>query len=100
MRNESTQTEYTQGPFQQTGQQLDLAIEGRGFFQVLNPSDSKTQYSRAGNFSINKDGQLVIGSAQTGRLLQPPIQIPPDATGIVISSDGIVEVQQPSNKPS
>ena len=70
-----------------------MAIEGRGFFQVLDPN-GQTLYTRAGNFSINANGALVVGSAQTGRLVEPQVNIPPDATGIVISSDGIVSVRQ------
>ncbi len=52
-------------------------------------------YTRAGNLDINANGNLVIGSAQTGRLLDPPIQIPQDATAIVINANGEVMVRQP-----
>jgi len=51
-------------------------------------------YTRAGNFSVNANNQVVLGSASTGRLLDPPITIPQDATGIVITPDGVVSVQQ------
>ena len=77
----------------QTGQELDLAIEGMGFFQVTNP-DGQIVYTRAGNFSKNANGNLVVGSASDGRLLDPPIVIPADATGITITPEGIVTVQQ------
>jgi flagellar basal-body rod protein FlgG len=97
-RVESTQTDFAQGPFQQTNSQLDIAIEGQGFFQVLDPTGS-TFFTRAGNFSVNAQGQFVVGSAYTGRLLQPQISIPPDTTGIVISPDGQVSVRQP-NQPN
>jgi flagellar basal-body rod protein FlgG len=93
-RVSSIQTNFVQGAFQQTGNSLDIAIEGRGFFQAIDPS-GETVYTRAGNFSINANGQLVIGSANTGRVIEPAISIPPDATGISISSEGIVSVQQP-----
>ncbi len=96
VRTQSTQTEFTQGPIKQTGQELDVAIEGRGLFQVQNP-DGMTLYTRAGNWSKNSNGNLVTGSASDGRLLEPPIVIPPDATAIVISPEGIVSVQQPGN---
>jgi flagellar basal-body rod protein FlgG len=96
VRTQSTQTEFTQGAMKQTGQELDVAIEGRGFFQVKNP-DGTTLYTRAGNWSKNANGYLVTGSASDGRLLEPPITIPPDATAVVISSEGIVSVQQPGN---
>ena len=90
----SIQTDHEQGAFQVTGNPLDVAIEGDGFFQVQDTT-GELLYTRAGNFSINANGQLVMGSANTGRLLQPPTAIPPDATEIVISSEGIVSVRQP-----
>lgn len=93
-RVQSTQAEFTQGSFQDTGRKLDVAIAGRGFFQVVDPS-GEIYYTRAGNFSINANGNLVIGSASTGRLLEPPITIPEDATDIEITADGKVSVQQP-----
>ncbi len=93
VRTQSTQTEFTQGSIKQTGQELDVAIEGMGFFQVTNP-DGKIVYTRAGNFSKNSNGNLVTGSANDGRLLEPPIVIPPDATAISISPEGVVSVQQ------
>ncbi len=93
-RVQSTQAEFTQGSFQDTGRKLDVAIEGRGFFQVVDPS-GEIYYTRAGNFSINANGNLVIGSASTGRLLEPPITIPEDATDIEITADGTVSVKQP-----
>jgi flagellar basal-body rod protein FlgG len=97
VRCQSIQSDFIQGAFKQTGNKLDVAIDGLGFFQVQNPTDNTTLYSRAGNFSKNANGQLVIGSASTGRLLEPPIQIPTDATDIMISPEGQVSVQQPGN---
>ena len=64
---------------------------------MQNPTDSATLYTRAGTLSKNPNGQLVVCSAGVGRLLEPPIQIPQDAMGIVISSEGQVSVQQPGN---
>ncbi|RIK79813.1 MAG: flagellar basal-body rod protein FlgG, partial [Planctomycetota bacterium] len=90
----SVQTNFEQGEFNITGGPLDWAIEGDGFFQVTD-SDGTIVYTRAGNFSQNAQGQLVMGSASTGRLLEPSIQIPQDATEIVVSPDGIVSVRQP-----
>jgi len=95
-RLSGVQTDFRQGAFQQTSNQLDVAIEGAGFFQVLDPS-GQVYYTRAGNFSINANGNLVIGSAHTGRLLEPPIVIPNDATAISITPEGQVFVQQPNN---
>ena len=95
VRVTSTQTDQRQGTLQQTGRDLDVAIEGTGLIRVLDPSTQTPFYTRAGNLDINANGQLVIGSAQTGRLIDPPIQIPPDATAIVINANGQVMVQQP-----
>ena len=93
-RVSSTQTDFDQGAFQQSTRELDVAIEGNGFFRVIDPASGNTLYTRAGNFSINANGALVIGSAATGRLLDPAVNIPPDATGIVIAPDGQVSVRQ------
>jgi flagellar basal-body rod protein FlgG len=90
----STQIDYNQGAFQQTNKELDVAIEGKGFFQVIDPSSGQTVYTRAGNFSVNANNQLVVGSASTGRVLQPAISVPTDTTGIVIAADGRVMIQQ------
>ncbi|MEL7266606.1 MAG: flagellar basal-body rod protein FlgG [Planctomycetota bacterium] len=97
VRVTSTQTDQRQGTLQQTGRDLDVAIEGSGYLRVLDPSTNTTYYTRAGNLDINADGNLVIGSAQTGRLLDPPIQIPQDATAVVINPNGEVMVRQPGN---
>ncbi|WP_404306822.1 flagellar basal-body rod protein FlgG [Neorhodopirellula lusitana] len=95
VRITSTQTDQGQGTLQQTGRDLDVAIEGSGFFRVVDPSSQNTMYTRAGNLDINANGQLVMGSAQTGRLLDPPITIPQDATAMVINGNGEVMVRQP-----
>jgi flagellar basal-body rod protein FlgG len=92
-RVSSTQTNFTQGAFSTTNNQLDVAISGDGFFPVID-TNGQTVYTRAGNFSINANGNMVMGSADAGRLLDPTITIPPDATDIVISSDGNVAVRQ------
>ncbi len=93
-RVQSVQTDFRQGAFEQTGKDLDLAIEGPGFLQVTNPGDGTTLYTRAGNLGINANGQLVVGSASIGRAVEPAITIPPDTTGIVISASGDVSVRQ------
>jgi flagellar basal-body rod protein FlgG len=89
----SVQTEFRQGAFQLTGRNLDLAIEGQGFFQLNDPT-GEIVYTRAGNMSINANGQLVVGSANTGRVVEPQITIPQDATEIAISAEGIVSYRQ------
>ena len=96
-RVQSIQSNFTQGAFENTGNELDMVIEGDGFFQVLDPS-GETLYTRAGNFFKNSNGNVAMSSASIGRLLQPPITIPEDATNIVISSEGIVSVRQPGSQ--
>ncbi|QDU30842.1 Flagellar basal-body rod protein FlgG [Anatilimnocola aggregata] len=93
-RVQSVQTKFSQGAFQDTGSPLDVAIEGNGFFQVQDPFNGQSVYTRAGNFSINANNQLVVGSAQTGRLVVPNITLPTDTTAISITADGRVLVQQ------
>ena len=96
-RVSSIQAEFKQGAFRETGNELDVVIEGRGFFQVMDPNGT-TYYTRAGNFSKNSNGELVVGSANIGRKLQPPIMIPQDALAISISPEGMVSVRQPANQ--
>lgn len=96
VRVSSTQADFMQGAFQNTGRELDMAIEGRGFFQVTDPS-GQIFYTRSGNFTVNANNQVVVGSASTGRLLEPAISIPQDTTGIVVSSEGVVMVKQPGS---
>jgi flagellar basal-body rod protein FlgG len=91
------QIDFSQGTLEQTGGELDLAVEGSGFLQVQNPVDNATLYTRAGKLSKNPNGQLAVCSAGIGRLLEPPIQIPQDALGIVIGAEGQVSVRQPGN---
>ena len=76
----------TQGSMQQTGNSLDLAIQGAGFFQVQKP-DGTTAYTRDGGFSLSSDGQMVTSS---GMPLVPAITIPDGATAITIAVDGTV----------
>lgn len=83
----------TQGSATQTGNKLDLAIQGRGYFQITMPS-GETAYSRAGNFSVNDQGQL---ATDDGYLVDPQITIPADATDVSISPTGLVQVVQPGN---
>jgi flagellar basal-body rod protein FlgG len=79
-----------QGSATQTGNKLDVAIQGRGYLQVLLPS-GETAYSRAGNLSRNQDGQLVTSE---GYQIIPQVSIPQDATDIQISQTGQVQVSQ------
>jgi flagellar basal-body rod protein FlgG len=85
----ATEKIYTQGGFSQTDNALDLAIEGRGFFQIQMP-DGSTAYTRDGNFQLNAQGQMVTSS---GYVLQPGITVPDGAQSIAISRDGVVSVR-------
>ena len=82
-----TQKEFSDGSFQVTENPLDLAIVGRGFFEILLP-DGSTAYTRNGQFQINADGQVVNAR---GLELQPAITIPDNAQSISVSTDGIIE---------
>ena len=88
-----TESDFTQGELIDTGQPLDVAIEGDGFFQVTDSAE--VRYTRHGAFSLNADGELVLATATKSWVIEPTITIPADATSSSISSDGIVEVQQP-----
>jgi flagellar basal-body rod protein FlgG len=93
-RVQSTQKDLRQGAMEQTGRDLDIAIEGNGFLQVIDPVTQNILYTRSGNLDVNANGQLVIGSAQTGRLIEPAVTIPQDATKVVFNPNGQVLVQQ------
>lgn len=96
-RLSGVQTDISQGTFDITNNQLDVAIEGLGYFQVNDPNTGQFLFTRSGNFSINANGQIVMGSARTGRLIDPPITIPLDATDIAIGADGQVSVLTPNS---
>ena len=84
----ATEKTYTQGSLNNTGNSLDLAISGRGFFQVLLP-DGTLAYTRAGDFQMNNQGQLVTSS---GYAVQPGISIPQGAQSITVGNDGVISV--------
>lgn len=81
---------HTQGNLQQTGNKLDVAIQGNGFFPVLMP-DGSTGYTRDGSFQTDGQGQLVTSS---GFVVQPAMTIPANATSVTIGQDGVVSVTQ------
>ncbi|MGB5475160.1 MAG: flagellar basal-body rod protein FlgG [Gammaproteobacteria bacterium] len=89
----ATEKLFNQGSLVQTGNNLDMAVEGRGFFQILMP-DGTLGYTRDGTFQVNANGEIVTAK---GYALQPGITIPEDAQSITISTDGIVSVSQPGN---
>ncbi len=76
-----------QGDLELSANDYDLAINGRGYFQVLTPAGD-TAYTRAGNFAIDGEGRLVT---EDGYPVQPGITIPQDAVSVSISRDGVVE---------
>ena len=84
----ATERLYTQGNLQQTGNSKDVAINGKGFFQVQMP-DGTTAYTRDGSFQTNAQGQLVTSS---GYQVIPAITIPNNATSLTIGSDGVVSI--------
>ncbi|MEW6353170.1 MAG: flagellar basal-body rod protein FlgG [Pseudomonadota bacterium] len=88
VRTVATEKLFTQGNVIQTNNSLDLAIQGRGFFQVLLP-DGSLAYTRDGAFQVDAQGQFVTSS---GYALQPSITIPQGALSITIGSDGVVSV--------
>ena len=89
----ATENSYTQGSLNTTGNALDLAVSGQGFFQVLTPS-GQIAYTRDGSFSQNSQGQVVTAS---GYPLQPAITIPANAQSITVGTDGTVTVLMPNS---
>jgi flagellar basal-body rod protein FlgG len=87
----ATEKIFTQGNLVQTGNAMDLALQGRGFFQVLMP-DGSLGYTRDGSFNLNDQGQLVTAN---GYVVQPGINIPQGALSVTIGGDGTVTVQLP-----
>ncbi len=89
-RTSATQKLFSQGEFHNTENQLDMAIEGNGFFQVIQPNGD-IAYSRAGDFKIDSEGRIVTPD---GFLMEPEITVPIDAVSISIGLDGTVSVLQ------
>lgn len=91
VRPGSAEIIQTQGELQTTGNPLDVAIQGAGFFQIELPS-GQIGYTRAGSFHLDANGNIVTPD---GNPLQPAITIPPNATNISIGNDGTVTVTLP-----
>ncbi|MFY9233893.1 MAG: flagellar basal-body rod protein FlgG [Fimbriimonadaceae bacterium] len=87
----ATAASFTMGPLQSTGNPLDMAINGDGFFQVLRP-DGSTAYTRDGSFKISADGTLVNSD---GYILQPQTQIDTRATSVNVGRDGRISFMLP-----
>ncbi len=79
---------FTQGNITQTGNNLDVAIQGEGFFKIIMP-DGTIAYTRNGQFRLDRDGRIVNSD---GYPIDPEISIPPDAITVGISPDGTVTV--------
>ncbi|MBK5510974.1 MULTISPECIES: flagellar basal-body rod protein FlgG [unclassified Pseudomonas] len=91
-----TQKNFTAGSLQTTEQPLDLAVDGRGFFQILQP-DGTTSYTRDGTFHLDSNGQIVNAS---GFALEPAIVIPNNAQSFTVGTDGTVSITVPGNAAS
>jgi flagellar basal-body rod protein FlgG len=85
---------HSQGNFQYTGTNLDIAIEGDGYFQVQLPNGD-IGYTRAGSLKIDTNGNLVNPN---GYLMEPAITIPDDATEVTFGEDGTVSVMLPGQQ--
>jgi len=90
-RTAASEVIQTQGDFDNTGNPLDMAIQGAGFFQVKMP-DGEIAYTRAGMFHLDNQGNMVTAD---GNPLDPQVTIPPDALTITVGTDGTVSVTQP-----
>ena len=93
VRTVATEKLFTQGNIIQTGNSLDIAIQGRGLLQVTLPDGSQA-YTRDGTLQMDETGQLVTSM---GYPIEPSITIPDNTLSITISSDGVVSVLEPGS---
>jgi len=93
VRTVATEKLFSQGALSKTENPLDVAIEGKGFLQVLMP-DGTLAYSRDGSMQVDSQGQLVTAN---GYAIQPSINLPIDAQSITIAKDGIISVTLPGS---
>lgn len=89
VRVAATEKNHTQGNLQQTGNSLDVAINGRGFLQVLRP-DGTVAYTRDGSLQLDSQGQIVT---KNGYPIEPNLVIPQDTESVTIGADGTVSAQ-------
>jgi flagellar basal-body rod protein FlgG len=92
----ATQLNFATGSPTNTGNPMDLMIQGAGFFQVTMP-DGTLAYTRDGSFSADGNGQVVTSD---GHPLEPPITIPSAATGVVVTQTGEVQITLPQGQPN
>ncbi|WP_438461824.1 flagellar basal-body rod protein FlgG [Marinomonas sp. PE14-40] len=88
VRVSATQKNFAEGDYNVTDRDLDVAIQGQGFFQILMP-DGNMGYTRDGQFQLNSEGSLVTSS---GFLVEPQVTIPQDASSVTIGDDGTVSI--------
>jgi len=81
---------FQQGDYQHTQNELDLAVEGEGFFQITQPN-GEVAYTRTGAFKLDSEGRVVTSD---GFVMEPPITIPPDSISVSVGTDGTVSVIQ------
>ena len=93
VRTVATEKIHSQGNLIETSNPFDMAINGRGFFQILRP-DGTIGYTRDGSFQVNSEGQMVTSG---GLLLQPTITVPANTSSMSIGTDGIVSVTVPGS---
>ncbi|PAU79040.1 flagellar basal-body rod protein FlgG [Halomonas salipaludis] len=96
VRPVATERLHNQGGLEQTENSRDLAINGKGFFQVLMP-DGATAYTRDGSFQLDQNGQMVTAN---GYPVEPAIILPENALSVSVGEDGIVSVTQPGSTQS
>ena len=87
-RAAAVQKIFTQGDYQFTKNELDMAIEGEGFFEIIQP-DGESAYTRSGSFKIDGDGRIVTSD---GFPLEPELTIPEDSMAVSIGTDGTVSI--------
>lgn len=85
----ATMRNFSQGGFSKTGNSLNMAINGDGFFQVRRP-DGSLAYTRDGTFTLSSEGNIVT---QTGQQVEPNINVPPDAVEIDVNKQGVVSAR-------
>lgn len=93
VRTVATSRQFTQGSLQQSGNQLDIAVNGTGFLQVALP-DGTTGYTRDGSLQVDAQGRLVTSG---GLPIAGDITVPAEAQNVTISADGIVSAKLPGN---
>ncbi|MDX2504546.1 MAG: flagellar basal-body rod protein FlgG [Gammaproteobacteria bacterium] len=93
VRVAATQKMHLQGNIIQTGNSLDLAVQGDGFFQILRPNGDLA-YTRDGSFQIDEQGRMVTSD---GMLLDPAITLPENTLSVTVGLDGTVSVLEPGN---